>query len=461
MEQISKKKRNIIIISCIIAGICLAGGVAAAVFAAQRNPLTKGLTNLAGEVTALEEELGKHFWADAINQIGSENIQAEYSVNIGGIPELQNITVGFDGRLQRSMEQQMLGAEFGVSVANAEIAEASLFGTADTLYLQVPSVWEGNVVFDAENISGQWNESAVKKELQLLAGSELGIGRRIDVELFQSFSVRVFSFADFVEENREALKALRKNMEVMKVEKAQKEGILSAEDAGSLEDYIVEDADGAQIETTCYLVVLPEKELREVFEIFAGDVRLGVYLDAQKRIVRVCTLPGEVLETESVEGEFAVNLTGKEATLDRLEMHYSISRDGLSFLSDITGMAGDTVIERDKEKTGSRKIECESTLTEEENVWEFSLEGNIQGEKLETGEKLSLEAENFVLRRQRNVVCRASGRVVFAPLAEEMQIQTGKEYRIGEMNELETALFLAECGKNVYSNYSGYLKMMQ
>lgn len=488
MKKIAERK--IIVGVCIAVGVCLTGIVAAAVFAVQRNPLAKGLANLAEEATALEEEMGKHFWADAVNRIGSGSVQAEYSVNIGGIPALQNVTVGLDGKVRRDMESRLLDTEIELSVANAEIGEASLFGTEDTLYLQVPSIWEGSVIFDTEDLGGQWNESAVRKELQLLTGYELGIDRRIDAELFQSFSIESFSVADFLEENGEALRALYKNTETMKVEKAQRKGILSGEEAESLENYVLENAEGEQIETVCYLVVLPEEELKEIFADRAGDVRLGVYLDGEKRIVRVCTVPGETMATAAGEGEFAVNLTGAEETLDRLELSCRISDGDMDaeqsryeadhagevkpdayktadtvdmrfLLTGITGMEGNMTIEKDREETGSYRVECEGNFAGPEDVWELSMEGTIQGERLDTGEKVSLEVENLVVRSQGSVVCRGSGRTVFAPLAEDVQMPAGKECRIGEMNEVEAALFLAECTKNVYSNYGGYLKMMQ
>ena len=78
-----------------------------------------GLMNLALEVMALEEETGEGFWTDAANRIGSGNAQAKYSVNIGGIPGTQNITVGFDGAVKRDMEQGFFEADFAASVANA------------------------------------------------------------------------------------------------------------------------------------------------------------------------------------------------------------------------------------------------------------------------------------------------------------------------------------------------------
>lgn len=464
MKENSKKKRNVLIVSCIVAGICLAGVAVAAVFMMKKNPLAEGLVNLSKEVTALEAELGEHFWTDMINQVGSENAQVEYSVNIGGVSALQNITVGLDGKIRRDMKRQLFDEEVDISVANAQIAELSIFGTVDALYLQVPSIWDGSIVFDTENVSGQWNASAARSQLQLFTGMELGIDRRIDAKLFRSFSVDAFSAADFLKNHQEELKALYENMEVIKARKAQKEGILSEEQAENLENYVLKDAEGGQIETTCYIVILPEKELKEFFADLEGDIRLCVYLDAEKRIVRICTLPEETLVTESGRGQIAINLTGREVVVDRIEIEGSgvINRNKIFIpLSGEADIEGSLIIEKNREAKGSYKVECRGSLSDQKNAWEFSLTGNVQGERTDAGEKLSLEAESFVLRSQNGVICRGSGEVKFAPFAEIIQMPSGKEYRVGEMNEFETMLFLAECTKNVYSNYSGYLKMLQ
>lgn len=553
----------ILITACGAVIICLAGAIAAVAFALRKNPLAEGLMELAKEVTALEEEMGEHFWTDALNQIGSENVQAEYFVNIGGMPELQNITVGIDGKIRRDMGRQLLDAESSVSVANAEIAEGSLWGTADRLYLQVPSVWEGSVVLGAENISGQWNDSAVKRGVEKLTGQDLEIDQRIDAALFRSFTVEPFSAADFLEKNSEKLRAVYEKMKVIKVEKAQKEGLLNEEQAGGLEEYVLADAAGNELQTICYLVILPEEELKAFFPDLVGDIRLGVYLDQEKRIVRICTLPGEKLATGIWEGRAALNLTGTEAVVDRLELESTgvvnaaqvlsglrektgtVSGAGSSDgagdseklrssdvvgvseepgISDEAGVSDETgifeesasaldlpgmteiegtiILEKNRDVAGSYSMECSTFVKERESVWEFSLEAGMRGERAVAGEDVrdvkgtdtgksidavkgtdtenvgtgeendmrnsnfvgenfSIEVENLVLKSQGEVVCRGSGEITFAPLEGEIQMPSGKEYWIGEMNELETVVFLAECTKNIYENYSGYMRLMQ
>lgn len=500
MEQNGKKKRIILTAVCITAGVCLAGVIAAAVFVVRRNPLAEGIMGLAEELTALEEEMGAYFWTDVLNQIGGENMRVEYSLNLGRMPKLQNITVGIDGKTDRDMERKLFGTEVEISVANAKIGEGSVRGTSDTLYLQVPSVWEGSVVLDAEDVNGQWNGSAVKKGIEALTGQDLEINGRMDARLFQSFSVEPFSASGFLEKNREELRAIYENMEVIKAGKAQEEGLLSAEQAKQLEEYGLKDAEENQLETTCYLAVLPEEELKEIFSELTGDIRLGVYLDGEKRIVRICTLPGEKLVTDLWEGSISLNLTGMEATTDRLELetagriymdemlpvtadetdsaggHGNPGGSGSTEISEnserwrifkIPGIDGTVeldgliILEKDRDTAGSWQIACSTSVSERENVWEFSAEAGVRGEYITIGKKLYVEVENLVLRSQKEVICRGSGEMTFAPLEEELQIPAGKEYRIGEMDEFQTALFLAECTENIYENYGGYMRMMQ
>lgn len=459
------KRRNIVIIICILVGVCLMGAVAVmAAVLLKRNPLAKGLANLAEEVMVLEEEMGEGFWTDAINQIGSGNVQAEYSVNVGGISGLQNMTIGLDGKTRRDMEQQLFGMDFQASVANAKLAEVSLFGTTDLLYLQVPSVWEGSVVLGTENVSGQWNDSSVRGQLELLTGKDLGIQQKIDARLFERFSVQSFSIADFFKENAEELKALYENMEVIKAEKAQKDGNLTEEQAKSLNNYVLEDENGNEIETVCYLVVLPEKEIGEIFHGVEGDIKLGVFLDAEERIVRICTLPGEVLVTDVGEGEIALNLTGEEATIDRLGLTVSGMGDAKILSASLSGKVEtecDLTIEKVGEEKGSYNIEGDCRFRHQKNEVGISLEGNLRGEQVDAGEKISLTVEGLTVKAQDEVICRLSGQAAFEPLTENIMIPTEKEYRIGEMNELETILFLAECTGNLYKNYSGYMRMLQ
>lgn len=466
-SDMKKKKAGIIL--CAAAVLCLTAATAA-IMISRQNPLAKGLMGLAEEITVLQGELGEHFFADVLNQVGNESVQAEYSLNIGGMEALKNITVGLDGELERDMEQELFRAETALSVANVELAEPSLFGTAKRLYVQVPSVWEGSVVLDADDIDGQWNTSAVRGQLAGLTGWDMEIDREIDVDLFKAFYADPYRFEDFLRKNGEKLKTLYKNMEVMKVEKARKRGLLSDAQAESLKNHMLEDEEGNRIRTICYLVILPEKEMKEIFGDVRGDIKLCVYLDADKRIVRIGTLPEEVLETEFWSGEAAVDLTGTEAVTDRVTLELTGQADLSEVCVALSGGAADFFAKpeitcrismgKDKEAAGSYRVETDIALTEREKGRELSLEGSLRGERLEGGAKLSLEGFRAVLRSQDRTLCRVRGRAEFAPLAKAVESPSGKERRLAEMREPEGVLFLAECMKNIYENYSGYLKLL-
>ncbi len=508
MERIRKKRS--IIITCVIVCVCLAGAAAvAATVIRRRNPLEKGLMNLALEVMALEEETGEGFWTDAANRIGSGNAWAEYSVNIGGIPGTQNITVGFDGAVKRDMEQGFFEADLAASVANAELGEVLIFGTEDELYVQVPSIWDGSVVFDADNVSGQWDGSQARAQLQKLTGEELGIGQRIDARFLREFSVKEASVSGFLRENAGGLRKLYENMEVIKLEKAQDLGLLSGEQVEELAGVEMTDAEGNQKEIVCYLTVLPEEELKEIAGDTAGEIRLGVYLDREERIVRVCSVPGERVVTKYGDVTFALSLAGEDSTVDKVEAEFCFAgergkifsalrdkavkmRDEMaqtgeeravdsenepsadlaketkeherrepSALSDDMELDCSFVIERDREKAGGRCIEGECRIDLGKSVWEISAEGVLRGERTDAGEKVFVDLERSTFKLQNEVICRVSGEAVVMPLGETIGMPAGEEYRIGEMNEMETVGFLAGCVENVYRNYAGYLKLLE
>lgn len=449
------KRNKSVMIICMAAAVCLAGAIAG-IMISRKNPVVRGIAGLAQEMAALQEEFGEHFWTDAVNRIGAGNIQAEYSLNIGGMEALDNITVGLDGKLERDMEQRLFAAKNVLSVANMELAEPSLFGTARTLYLQVPSVWEGSLVMDADDIDGQWNGSALKKELAELTGRETDIDRHMDVNLFQEFYIDPGRPEDFFRENDEKLKALCKDMETVEVEKAQKRGLLKAGQAESLKNHILEDAAGNRIAATCYLVILPEEELKEIFGDVRGDIRLCVYLDSGKRIVRICTLPEEALDTKFWSGEGSLDLTGTEAVTDCVVLEGSGKTDFFAGAE----IEGKIVIERHREEAFFYQVACHGTLTDRENVRGFSLESGLRGERTAGGEKITLTGFKLVLQWRDRTLCRVRGRLEFCPLAKEVEMPSGKERSIGDMGYLDGGLFLAECMKNIHENYSGYLKFL-
>lgn len=464
MALMRKGKKSVVVIICAALVLCLAGAAAAGIRALQKNPLAEGLEALGRELLAEEEVLGENFWTDSLNQAGSGKIQADYSLNLSGNPLLKNITVGVDGHAKRDMDMERLAAEMQLSVANIELGEIAGYGDADTCYLQIPSLWDGSVVFEPGQVSRQWNESALKKQLETALGQDFTLKRDIDIQAFERFSLIPCSVKQFSEEHEEALKALYQKMEVLKLEKAMKTGGLDAGQAKELKDAVLKNADGEEIGAIPYLTVLPQEELSGVFSGVTTQVRLCVYLDRENRIVRVCTIPGEVLLTKEGEATFSLNLLGEENTIDYLEIQGSFTAAKDSDAErDILGaqrLEAYAGIEKRPEKAGRYYIEGNGIWEGAKGSAALSFEGEIQGEQAKNGGKLSLDLDELEYKVQEETLIRLSGEAVLEPLTEEIALPAGAEYRIGEMDELETMLFLAECSKNLFANYGGYLNLL-
>ncbi len=429
------RKKKIIIMACTAALVSLVGAVLAACLLLQKNPVEKGLANLAEEVAAQEEKQGESLLTHTINQIGRGNIQVEYSLNVSGSPLLQNMTVGLDGSVKRDMEKRLLGMDIKASVANVNLVEIHGYGKGNlpensldsTCYLEVPGLWDGNVVFQAKDVDGQWNHSEAKRQLELATGQGLALPDGIDMDLFQEFSVEPFSSADFLAEHGEALKTLYKEMEVLELGKALKKGMLEDGQAEELQSYIVKDEAGEVIESDAYLLVLPKEPLCQIVQGITEDIRLCVYLDSEERIVRIAQIPGEMMVTEAGTAISSLNLLGKEATIDRLEIAFS--------------------------HTG-----------EVEKLFPDAPAGTVKADGVifvEDGQRLSVDIDNMTWKAQDDVLFRLNGKAVFEPLTGEITVPSGAEYRIADMNRIETLMFLMECGKNFYKNYGGYLKMLE
>lgn len=471
------EKRKKIIIAASIGGIlCLAGIALAVVFTvAKKNPLIKGLANLAEEIQLLEEEQGENFWTDMLNQMGQGNAQGEYSCNISGIPVLQKATIGLDGSIRRDMENRLCAADVQVSVANAKVLDIYGFGKEEdqagiqgsTVYLQVPSIWEGSVVLGTKSLSKQWNQTNIKAQLEQVSGKNLALPEIGDVNLFEEFSVEDFSAKDFLQEKEEAFKELYQKMEIVKPEKAWNEGVLEEEQKELLENYELLDNEGGIINNECYVIVLPKEELEQIVSGVTEAVRLCVYLDSAKRIVRISGLPGETIATAAGEETFSLNLLGTEKTVDSIEIEFSHVGEGKKLISGLSEeelrLEGKAVINREAAETVIYHVEADGNLEYKNRKSACSVAGDIEGKnEKDIGRKSAvLKLDNLTWKEQGNTVLRLSGSFSLEPLEDEVEIPSGKEYRIGEMGKIETLLFLAECGKNLYTNFSGYLSFLK
>ncbi len=484
------KKRTII--CCAAGGVLAAGIIAAAVCLwPKKNPVAEGIRYLAEEILAQEAENGEYLYSSILNQIGAGDVRVDFSLNFSGPSALQNITLGLDGSMEREPQQELFQTNIKASVMNMEVAEASVFGEGDKLYLQLPSVWDDNVELSAKDIDGQWNGCVMKSLLEPATGWNLEIEQDVDIELFQTFEVQGFSVRQFLEAHQGDMEALYQELESVEVEKALEKGLITEAQLEELKSYRFENQEGEDVPLTCYLSLLPVERVRSLLQDLPGGeitgaalsdaetegetdfIRICVYLTEENRILLLCTLPEEGLLEGSDALQFSLELKGEERTVDDISFRVlcqdiSVDEQEISELE----MTGSIVKEEEEENTYA--VELHNALKASETTEEWSFAGTITEQSPDTeaeesgGGKAAKEGRPFltvedgelILSENGSPVAKVSGSMEFMIPEGKIRMPKGARYRIAEMNEFDSMLFMAGCAERAAENYGGYLELL-
>lgn len=158
----------------IIAGIVLfmlIGFFWVKAYYAEERTLIKGILNLAGE---MEER--QQLWEEASGNsfddpFGTMKVTTIFNVCSEELP----VTLGVDTILLRDADMRMVQASTAVSIMNNQLAELTIVGQDDTLTVSLPAFFRQNLVFDAERIDRQYNESLLAEKFGRLENTELSI----------------------------------------------------------------------------------------------------------------------------------------------------------------------------------------------------------------------------------------------------------------------------------------------
>lgn len=158
----------------IIAGIVLfilIGFFWVKAYYAEERALIKGILNLAGE---MEER--QQLWEEASGNsfddpFGTMKMTTVFNVSSEELP----VTLGVDTILLRDADMRMMQASTAVSIMNNQLAELTIVGQDDTLTVSLPAFFRQNLVFDAERIDRQYNESILAEKFGRLENTELSI----------------------------------------------------------------------------------------------------------------------------------------------------------------------------------------------------------------------------------------------------------------------------------------------
>lgn len=483
------KKR--VIICCAAGGVLAAGMIAAAVCLwPKKNPVAEGIRYLAEEILAQEAENGEYFYSSILNQIGAGDVRVDFSLNFSGPSVLQNMTLGLDGNLEREPQQELFQTNIKASVMNMEVAELSAFGEGDKLYLQLPTLWDDSVELSAKDIDGQWNGCVMKNLLEPATGWNLEIEQDVDIELFRTFEVQGFSVRQFLEAHQGDMEALYQELESVEVEKALEKGLVTEVQLNELKGYRFKNREGEDVPLTCYLSLLPVERVRLLLQDLPGGEMIGaalpdaetegetdficicVYLTEDNRILSLCTLPEEGL-LEGGDLQFSLELKGEERTVDDISFRV-ICQDISVGRQEISGLEMTGSIVKDEEEENTYAVEFCNMLkaSEAEEEWSFAgtvTEHSLYEEAEESGGSeavkegrlfLAVKDGELILSENGSPVAKISGGMEFMIPEEKIKMPNGARYRIAEMNEFDSMLFMAGCAKRAEENYGGYLELL-
>ena len=157
-----KKSHKIAIIISIISVLVIATGVCAFIWykGRDRRALNKAFIRLAEDMESRSSEMiPAEDLADMIDEIVYGDAHMDFSVNAAGLDldgylpiklpiDLDNVTLGLDGELDRSCSSRELSASGAVSVMNYDLADLQAYVKGEDLYVKVPLLFNTVIPFD-------------------------------------------------------------------------------------------------------------------------------------------------------------------------------------------------------------------------------------------------------------------------------------------------------------------------
>lgn len=157
-----KNSLKITIIVSIISVLVIALGVGAFIWykGRDRRALNKAFVRLAEDMESRSSEIipAKDL-ADMIDEVVYGDAHMDFSVNASGLDldgfipirlpiDLDNVTLGLDGELDRSCKSRELSASGAVSVMNYELTDMQAYVSGEDLYVRVPFLFDTVLTFD-------------------------------------------------------------------------------------------------------------------------------------------------------------------------------------------------------------------------------------------------------------------------------------------------------------------------
>lgn len=426
----------------------------------------KGIAKFLTDIGASGEQFNEGMGLSKIrSESNGQNYQSTYEVDIYDMEGLEDLSLGVDGTIQCDYDNEKLKEEFSLSLAYYEFVSCQMTVDKTDVYLEIPVLYDGSIVFDSQNIDEQFNNSIFKEAAEMEMDEELSL---------DFFEKPTNSSGNFYKEYKKSIDQMIKNADISKYE-----GTLNIEIAGK--------------DTKCkgYLVTFKKRDVNKVLESLYGesdsdevtyalekDLKLLIYMDNKNNIRQIQTEDDICMEDLGGSMSVALRFTGKDNIFDVMKgkMGFTIDGETATVNFDYTSGMEDKEI---KQKLQMKASTDDTDLIgmDYEAVW------NTEDSSFEMDMVFDIEDENFVLDMNGNVETNSSAdsySINFTdcavsyedeqiatfdatycrePLKEDISLPKGKTYPIFEMTETEFGTFLLECEEKL-GQYSDMLEGM-
>lgn len=446
------KKGALIGLVCgiVVMGAAVIGAAAAVVLNTPSVKVARGVSKLFAEAAEQGEIFGEQFDFGKIQEIyekGSYKNKVSVNMDIEGI---NDYAVSVDGTVLCDSINEKMNEEIKISLAYYELLSIQMAVDKTDVYVDIPALYDGSIVFDSRNIGEQYNNSI--------------FAEYADEEIADDFSLDFFN--QTVYDTDSGVKEL---LELIKNSEIKKDDSTVSAKVGSRE-----------VKCTGYLLTFKKDDINrflktlyadaeETYEV-RGDLELLLYMDRKNNIRQIETkkaivtggmtdqisvalrFAGETNVLETIKGKISALEDGSEIEVN---FDYSGIREGRSYRQTLQCKAK-------SELTDLAAVDYSAVWDLEHAGYDMDIEVDVADKnyKMELGGSVETDAYRFdmnfddcALYMDREKVAGFDGSYSVEPLTEEIKIPSGETRQIFEFSELEFYSFVMEIANRLEDSY--------
>lgn len=446
------KKGALIGLVCgiVVMGAAVIGAAAAVVLNTPSVKVARGVSKLFAEAAEHGEMFGEQFDFGKIQEIyGKGSYKNKVSVNMD-IEGINDYAVSVDGTVLCDSINEKMNEEIKISLAYYELLSIQMAVDKTDVYVDIPALYDGSIVFDSRNIGEQYNNSI--------------FAEYADEEIADDFSLDFFN--QTVYDTDSGVKEL---LELIKNSEIKKDDSTVSAKVGSRE-----------VKCTGYLLTFKKDDINrflktlyadaeETYEV-RGDLELLLYMDRKNNIRQIETkkaivtggmtdqisvalrFAGETNVLETIKGKINAVEDGSEIEVN---FDYSGIREGRSYRQTLQCKAK-------SELTDLAAVDYSAVWDLEHAGYDMDIEVDVADKnyKMELGGSVETDAYRFdmnfddcALYMDREKVAGFDGSYSVEPLTEEIKIPSGETRQIFEFSELEFYSFVMEIANRLEDSY--------